>query len=40
MQSRNDGATTTVPVPLHNTVRRGTLSHIIELSGLPRREFE
>ena len=40
MQRRIDGATATVPVPLHRMVRRGTLGHISELSGLPRREFE
>ena len=40
MQRREGGSTTTVPVPLHKTVRRGTLSHIVEMSGLPRTEFE
>ena len=40
MQRRDGGGTTTVPVPLHKTVRRGTLRQIIELSELPRSEFE
>lgn len=32
--------TTTVPVPDHATVRRGTLMSIIRQSGVPRSEFE
>ena len=40
MQRRDGDSTTTVPVPLHKTVRRGTLRQIITQSGLPRSEFE
>lgn len=32
--------TITVPVPDHDTVKVGTLSSIIRLSGLPRELFE
>ena len=40
MQRRGDGTTTTVPVPDHKTLRRGTLRSIIRQSGLPRALFE
>jgi hypothetical protein len=47
MQKRIEDSTITVPVPLHDPVRRGTLSSIIRRretvgrqSGLPRAEFE
>jgi predicted RNA binding protein YcfA (HicA-like mRNA interferase family) len=40
MQKRIEGTTITVPVPLHDTVRRGTLSSIIRQSGLARALFE
>ena len=40
MQRRVEGATTTVPVPLHGVVRRGTLLSIIRQSGLPKAMFE
>jgi hypothetical protein len=33
MQKRTDGTTITVPVPLHNPVRAGTLSSIIRQSA-------
>lgn len=38
-QSEAEG-TTTVPVPLHKTVKRGTLGSIIRQSGVPRIAFE
>lgn len=40
MQKRLEGTTITVPVPLHDAVRRGTLLSIIRQSELPRRLFE
>jgi predicted RNA binding protein YcfA (HicA-like mRNA interferase family) len=40
MQKRVEGMTTTVPVPLHNPRRRGTLSGIIRQSGLAKTLFE
>ncbi len=41
MQHRNeDGGTTTVPVPDHKELRKGTLRSIIRQSGVPRSEFE
>jgi predicted RNA binding protein YcfA (HicA-like mRNA interferase family) len=41
MQQRTeDGSTVTVPVPLHGTLRRGTLQSIIRQSGLLRNLFE
>lgn len=40
MQRRDDGGTTTVPVPDHDEVKRGTLRSIIRQSGLPREIFE
>jgi predicted RNA binding protein YcfA (HicA-like mRNA interferase family) len=39
MQKRLDGGTITVPVPLHRTVRIGTLQSIIRQSGIPRQRF-
>lgn len=40
MQSRVDGVSVTVPVPLHDEIRTGTLRSIIRQSGLPRHVFE
>ncbi|MHC4549459.1 MAG: type II toxin-antitoxin system HicA family toxin [Planctomycetota bacterium] len=40
MQRRGEDTTTTVPVPDHRELRRGTLASIIRQSGLPRRLFE
>ncbi|MBA3975439.1 MAG: hypothetical protein C0504_14635 [Candidatus Solibacter sp.] len=40
MQLRREGATVTVPVPLHPELKTGTLSSIIRQSGLPRSLFE
>jgi len=40
MQTRVAESTITVPVPLHDPVRRGTLMSIIRQSGVPRAEFE
>jgi predicted RNA binding protein YcfA (HicA-like mRNA interferase family) len=40
MQKRLDGTTITVPVPLHDQLKRGTLSSIIRQSQLPRALFE
>jgi predicted RNA binding protein YcfA (HicA-like mRNA interferase family) len=39
MQRRTERGTTTVPVPLHRTVRIGTLQSIIRQSGLARDLF-
>jgi predicted RNA binding protein YcfA (HicA-like mRNA interferase family) len=39
MQKRAGDSTITVPVPLHRTVRIGTLQSIIRQSGLPRKGF-
>jgi predicted RNA binding protein YcfA (HicA-like mRNA interferase family) len=36
----DDGATTTVPVPDHKELMKGTLRSIIRQSGVPRSEFE
>ena len=36
----DDGSTTTVPVPDHKEVKKGTLQSIIRQSGVPRSEFE
>jgi predicted RNA binding protein YcfA (HicA-like mRNA interferase family) len=36
----DDGSTTTVPVPDHKQVKKGTLRSIIRQSGVPRSEFE
>ena len=40
MQRRTTEGTTTVLVPNHREIRRGTLSSIIRQSRLPRQEFE
>ncbi|HHQ47748.1 MAG TPA: type II toxin-antitoxin system HicA family toxin [Acidobacteria bacterium] len=40
MQKRTMERTTTVPVPLHRELKRGTLASIIRQSGLPRSVFE
>jgi predicted RNA binding protein YcfA (HicA-like mRNA interferase family) len=40
MQKRMEETTITVPVPLHDTVRIGTLQSIIRQSGLPKSLFE
>ena len=39
MQKWTVSGTVTVPVPLHRTVRIGTLQCIIRQSGLPREHF-
>jgi predicted RNA binding protein YcfA (HicA-like mRNA interferase family) len=36
----DDRSTTTVPVPDHKEVKKGTLRSIIRQSGVPRSEFE
>jgi predicted RNA binding protein YcfA (HicA-like mRNA interferase family) len=36
----DDGTTTTVPVPDHKELKKGTLRSIIRQSGVPRSEFE
>jgi len=40
MQKRLEATTITVPVPLHDAVRRGTLLSIARQSELPRELFE
>jgi hypothetical protein len=40
MQKRVGQTTITVPVPLHDPVRRGTLQSIVRQSELPRSLFE
>jgi predicted RNA binding protein YcfA (HicA-like mRNA interferase family) len=40
MQKRANETTITVPVPLHDELRIGTLMSIIRQSGLPRTLFE
>ena len=40
MQKRTDETTITVPVPLHDPLKRGTLSSLIRQSELPRSHFE
>ncbi|MGA2736927.1 MAG: type II toxin-antitoxin system HicA family toxin [Bryobacteraceae bacterium] len=40
MQKRIADSTITVPVPLHDPVRRGTLASIVRQSELPRALFE
>jgi len=40
MQLQCSGTTTTVPVPDHGELRRGTLTSVIRQSGLPRKLFE
>ncbi len=39
MQKRSGNGTVTVPVPLHGTVRIGTLQSIIRQSGIAREHF-
>ena len=40
MQQRTESTTVTVPVPIHNELKTGTLRSIIRQSGLPRSLFE
>lgn len=40
MQKRTAEGTTTVPVPLHEELRQGTMHSIIRQSGVPRGSFE
>jgi predicted RNA binding protein YcfA (HicA-like mRNA interferase family) len=40
MQQKTEGTTITVPVPLHDPLRRGTLQSIIRQSGLSKSLFE
>jgi len=40
MQRREEGTTTTVPVPDHRELKLGTLASLIRQSGLPRTLFE
>jgi predicted RNA binding protein YcfA (HicA-like mRNA interferase family) len=40
MQLQTEGSTVTVPVPLHDALRRGTLQSIIRQSGLAKSLFE
>ncbi len=40
LQLRAEGATLTVPVPLHDELRRGTPQSIIRQSGLAKSLFE
>jgi predicted RNA binding protein YcfA (HicA-like mRNA interferase family) len=40
MQKRFEGTTITVPIPIHDPLKRGTLSSIIRQSELPRAHFE
>jgi predicted RNA binding protein YcfA (HicA-like mRNA interferase family) len=40
MQLQMQGTTVTVPVPLHDSLRRGTLQSIIRQSGLEKSLFE
>lgn len=40
MQKRTGGSTTTVPVPDHDELKRGTLLSITRQSGSPRTLFE
>jgi predicted RNA binding protein YcfA (HicA-like mRNA interferase family) len=40
MQKRTEDSTTTVPVPDHRELRRGTLRSIIRQTGLSRELFE
>jgi predicted RNA binding protein YcfA (HicA-like mRNA interferase family) len=40
MQLQAEGTTITVPVPLHDPLRRGTLQSIIRQSGLEKALFE
>lgn len=40
MQAKDETGTVTVPVPLHASIRVGTLASIIRQSGVPRDRFE
>ena len=40
MQQRTEDSTVTVPVPIHDELKSGTLRSIIRQSGLPRSLFE
>ena len=40
MQKKTESSTITVPVPIHSTIRIGTLQSIIRQSKLPRELFE
>jgi predicted RNA binding protein YcfA (HicA-like mRNA interferase family) len=40
MQQRTEDSTVTVPVPIHDELKTGTLRSIIRQSGLPRSLFE
>jgi len=40
MQRTDAAGTTTVPVPLHRELRRGTLGSIIRQAGIERAAFE
>ena len=40
MQQRTEDLTVTVPVPIHDELKTGTLRSIIRQSGLPRSLFE
>ena len=39
MQKQITGSTITVPVPMHKTIRIGTLQSIIRQSGIPKETF-
>ena len=40
MQKTDDAGTVTVPVPMHDELKRGTLRSIVRQSGIDRTEFE
>ena len=40
MQKVDDAGTVTVPVPMHDELKRGTLRSIVRQSGIDRTEFE
>jgi predicted RNA binding protein YcfA (HicA-like mRNA interferase family) len=40
MQKKTESSTITVVVPVHSTIRIGTLQSIIRQSKLPREQFE
>ena len=40
MQQRTEDSTVTVPIPIHDELKTGTLRSIIRQSGLPRSLFE
>ncbi len=39
MQKKLDDGTITVPVPMHKTIKIGTLQSIIRQSGIPKETF-